>query len=82
MSHWNYRVCKTTYSKGTQGEEVGFAIHDVYYNDKGEITAVTENSVGPYGETVDELLHSIDRMRESVNKEVIDLDTLVFAMRD
>jgi hypothetical protein len=82
MSHWNYRVCKTTYSKGTQDEEVNLAIHEVYYNSKGEINATTENSVGPSGETIEELLKSIERMRESVNKDVIDLDTIVFAKGD
>lgn len=79
---WNYRVCKETYSKGTQDEEVGFTIREVYYNKNGEIYAMSENSANIYGESLLELGEVMKKMIVSLNKEVIDLDTFIFAKAD
>ena len=43
---WNYRVIE---SKGV------FRIHEVYYNEKKEITAISEDPIAPLGETLEEL---------------------------
>ena len=79
---WNYRVCKETYKPGTPQEEVSFEIKEVYYNKSGEIWAVSENGASVYGETPDEVNEVLEKMNRATNKEVIDLDTLVFAKRD
>lgn len=41
---WNYRVIEN---------EGMFHIHEVYYNDKGEITAISEDPIAPAGETLE-----------------------------
>lgn len=76
---WNYRVCKTLHNKGTSREEVELSIREVYYNRDGDIWAISEHAVGIIGEFMDDINDTIQLMKESVNKEVIDLDTLVFA---
>lgn len=49
MSEWNYRVIKRT----SYGETL-YAIHEVYYDDAGNITSCTENPTYPlYNSTTD-----------------------------
>ncbi len=78
---WNYRVCKSTYTVGTIGE-VTFEIKEVYYNKVGDITAVTENAVGVIGDDIDEIKIVLEKMQLALSKDVIDLDTIVFAKYD
>jgi len=82
MSHWNYRVCKETYSKNTQDEEVMYTIREAYYNKDGGIWAVTEGAKGVSGESIDDLKQALEWMHLAINKEVLDLDTFVFAKAD
>lgn len=73
---WNYRLCKQTFGKGTNLEEVTFTIREVYYKEDGSISGYTENPAYPRAETPEEMLWVLQKMQESLNKEVIDLDTL------
>lgn len=81
MSHWNYRLCKSTYH-GDGYEEVTIDIREVYYNDDGSIWAVTENAVGIVGETVDEVKSALEKMNLALGKDIIDLDTIVYSKPD
>ena len=76
--HWNYRICKQTYDKETKHAEVLFSLREAYYNDSGELNAVTENSVGLHGETLEDLQDGFEKMKLAFNKPVIDVDTQVF----
>jgi len=83
MSHWNYRVCKELFKynepiDGKEGE-IGFSFREVYYTDDNKIWTVSKEPCAPFGETETELLEDIERMRKSVEKGVIDLDTIKFA---
>lgn len=81
---WNYRV---GYKKlkvdidlsNDVYEEDCFGIVETYYNDQGEIYATTEQFVEPYGETLEELKWSFEKMKEAFDKPVLDLDTIVYA---
>lgn len=79
MSHWNYRICKETYGKGTPYEEVGYTIREAYYNNDGEIWAVTEGSKGVHADDLNGIKTGLDWMMLALGKEVVDLDTIVFA---
>jgi hypothetical protein len=59
MSHWNYRVV----AKDDQ-----FAIHEVFYDDAGDVAGCTEDPVFPHGETVEELRDAITRYGEAIDK--------------
>lgn len=77
MTHWNYRICKETYMKGTPNEEVGFTIREVYY-DGEKVTGCTEKGVSVYGETVEEIAEVLQKMSLALNKEVLDIDTFFY----
>ena len=79
---WNYRVVKETYRKGTATEEVGYEIREAYYNEDGTIWGITEDSKGLYGESLDDLKKGCHLMALSLDKDIIDLDTFVFAKPD
>ena len=81
---WNYRVaCKKLEVKidlsNDVYEESCFGIVETYYNDEGEITFISESFQEPYGETLEELKRSFDKMKEAFDKEFLDLDTIVYS---
>ena len=78
---WNYRLCKSVY-KGADYEEVTYDIREAYYNKDGGIWAITDNAVGIVGEDIDSVKQSLTWMQLALEKEVIDLDTFVFAKAD
>lgn len=82
MSTWNYRLCKVTYNKGEESEEVSYEIREAYYNDDGSIWAVTDDAVGIYGDTPETAKRTYVWVGLAYEKEIIDLDTFVFAKRD
>ena len=81
---WNYRVgykklkCKVDLSNDYY-EEDQCGIVECYYNEEGEIYATTEHFIEPYGETLEDLKWSFDKMKEAFDKEVLDLDSIVYA---
>ena len=87
---WNYRAAKKRLTVDILKDEVTgevvdsysedqFGICEVYYNDKGDITFTSKNFIEPYGETLEELKLSFDKMKEAFDKEVLDLDTVVYS---
>ena len=65
---WNYRVVK----KDNQ-----LTIHGVYYNEDGKLVSIDEAPNFPYGEDLDELKNRLNLMNESLNKSIVDFETLV-----
>jgi hypothetical protein len=78
---WNYRVCKSTYTTENVSE-VSFDIREVYYNKAGDITALTENAIGVVGEDIDAIKFVLEKMQLALSKDVVDLDTIIFAKYD
>ena len=87
---WNYRVAKKRLTVDILKDEVTgevvdsysenqFGICEVYYNDEGKITSTTERFIEPCGETLEDLKWSFDKMKEAFDKEVLDLDTVVYS---
>ena len=81
---WNYRICKKKLEVGIElsnniYSEDCYGICEVYYNDKGEIIVRTENFIEPYGETLEGLKMCFEKMKEAFDKEVLDLDNIVYA---
>ncbi len=67
---WNYRVVKKT-NVSSDGNYVGFGIHEVYYDDDDVPTSCTEETVEPWGETFEELERDMKRYSESLQKPVL-----------
>jgi hypothetical protein len=79
---WNYRLCKQTYKNEVGYDEVFYEIREAYYNKAGEICAVTERAQSVYGETIDGVKQCLEWMQVALQKDIIDLDTFVFAKQD
>jgi hypothetical protein len=80
MSHWNHRVVRSTNtfpSSEVEGE-YNFSIREVYYNDAGEITGITENPAAPWGDTIEDLELSLTRMVNACGKEVLIEEDIVY----
>ena len=74
MSSWNYRVVK---HKNPDGD--WYAVHQVHYNDAGDINAISEDPISPFGESVVELRKDLNLMQMAYTAGVLDYDTIEFA---
>lgn len=70
---WNYRVIE---------HDRFFAIHEVYYNDKGDITAISEDPMEPSGQTLEELKGDLEYFLQALNKLVLKKNKIKFAPMD
>lgn len=64
---WNYRIIKTQSAAYLDN----FAVHEVYYDDDGLPEMRTEDSVGPSGETMEELRADIRMMMQAFLKPIL-----------
>lgn len=67
MATWNHRVVKSVEA----GDDL-FAIHEVHYNDEGEIFGVTENPVVATGGNIEELRETLQRMLRALDTPVLE----------
>lgn len=67
MGHWNYRVMKKLNSSG----EHEYGIHEVYYDEDGNIKGWTQSSVTPTFPSEEDLLQGLERMKAAVEKETL-----------
>ncbi|HYT44747.1 MAG TPA: hypothetical protein VEP90_20635 [Methylomirabilota bacterium] len=75
MSYWDHRVLRK--NTGDPNEPEAYQIHEVYYNDNGEVRGWTEDPVQPYGETFEELRSECEMFLSATLKSVLDLKELV-----
>ncbi|MDK2125308.1 hypothetical protein [Parachitinimonas caeni] len=68
MGTWNYRVVR---------KEEKLAIHEVYYDDNGEINAFTSLPIAPYGEDIEDLGYTLGFMKRALELPVLDYDELM-----
>ncbi len=72
---WNYRVVRKSMKVGDR-HHTFYGVHEVYYDDKGQPTGVTENSVELYGDNPTEMLRSLGTMAEAFTKQILDYEEL------
>ena len=70
---WNYRVIE---------HDGLFYIHEAYYNDKGDIIAISEDPMHPHGENLKELKGDIEYFLQAFNRPVLKKDEIKFAPMD
>lgn len=73
MTNWDYRAIE---HDGT------FTIHEVHYNNKGDITSVSQEPMGPSGNTLDELKDDLEYFLQALDLPVLKKDKIVFATSD
>lgn len=74
---WNYRVIEKdgflprelqTY----KNEKVTFyEIHEVYYDNEGNITMFSADPISPYGDDLDDLAKDLEKIKEALKKPVL-----------
>lgn len=81
---WEYRVIKKTHKiqivddvlhKPIDGQyyiEDEYVIHEIYYDENGNIYAWTENPQYPYGESLEDLIGDLELMKKAFLLSVID----------
>lgn len=50
MATWNHRVMRQKHTT-----TFTFGVHEVFYNEKGDVTVWTQAEMSPFGETLEEL---------------------------
>ena len=68
---WNYRVVKQTHDTHA-GDEILFQIHEVYYDDDGNITAMTKDPVPLTSEGVEGLKEVLGQVLGAFDKPILD----------
>ena len=69
---WNYRVIHH-YDGGDW-----WAIHEVYYNKRGGICAISKDPMNPQGETSQELYDDYVMMRDAFHKDALQYDSIEY----
>lgn len=67
---WDYRVIE---------HEGAFTVHEVHYNDKGAIISISEDPMGPSGETLEELKTDIEFFLRALDRQVLRKEEIEFA---
>ena len=74
---WNYRVTHSVEEwQGTINEQVRedfFSIREVYYDSSGGIECWTEKSIGPGGETLEELRDDLHLMLKAFELPILEM---------
>ena len=71
--HWNYRIIKDTYEERGR-KYIKYSIHEVHYNEAGEIWAMTEDPVSldsiEHEEDGDDALESLKWTLNTILKDI------------
>jgi hypothetical protein len=70
---WNYRIIEY--------DEI-FYIHEVYYNDNGNISAISEDPMHPQGKTLNELKGDMEYFLQAFNRPGLKKEEIKFAPMD
>lgn len=68
--NWNYRIIHHD-----TGEHVYFAIHEVFYDEHGKVTNWTTDPIDVSGESKSEVIKTLNRMFEDIEKSEILLES-------
>lgn len=75
MGYWNHRVIQRKQvifpDAPDEYTEISFGIVECYYHDNHDISGYTVNDIAPYGETVDELRESLERMLRALDRPIL-----------
>ena len=68
--NWDYRVIN---------HDGMFTIHEVSYNDRGDITSISQDPMGPSGDTLEELKDDMEYFLRALEMPVLKKEEIVFA---
>ena len=70
---WDYRVIE---------HDGAFTVHEVHYNERGDIISFSEDPMGPSGETLEELKADMEYFLQAFNRPVLRKEEIEFAVMD
>ena len=68
--NWDYRVIN---------HDGMFTIHEVSYNYKGDLTSISQDPMGPSGDTLEELKDDMEYFLQALEMPVLKKEEIVFA---
>jgi hypothetical protein len=71
--NWNYRVIRKKYHEASI--EHYYEIHEVHYDEKGNIRAWTETPIWPMADSLKDLKKSLKMMLKDCNKPILEIKT-------
>ena len=74
---WEYRVVRKTVNNTET-----YTIREVYYNKDGEICAISQEGIAPYGETPAEIASDLSYMSRALTKDPLIEEEIKFAKPD
>jgi len=72
---WNYRVVKTVTKIPLGDTDISYGIHEIYYDENGDIVNISESLAHPISDDLGGLRWNLKRMMEACKKPVIDYNT-------
>ena len=72
---WNYRAVKTVTKIPLGDTDISYGIHEVYYDDNGDIVNISESLAHPISDDLEGLKWNLERMMEACNKPIIDYNS-------
>lgn len=89
LGGWNYRIVrhktdmkewynsrKLELPKDSPEIEYTYQIHEAYYDKQGKVHAITEEEVGPSGDSIEELKRSMELYKQALDRPVLDYDNI------
>ncbi len=73
---WNYRIIKHDAEKPSY-----FAVHEVFYNDKGKITSWTENPIDIIGQSNNDIKSILKRIILDIKRPTLKESELVESLK-
>ena len=83
---WNHRVVRHVDGITLRGHPpeliTWLGIHEVHYDDRGSIISISEDPMGPSGETLEELKADMEYFLQAFNRPVLRKEEIEFAVMD
>jgi len=73
---WNHRVIRRIYPNVHMDDSILYEVHEVYYDEEGNIGSITQEPINIMEETVDDLRKTVERLTKCLEQPIIDYDTL------
>ena len=70
---WDYRIIE---------HDGAFTVHEVHYNDRGDVISLSEDPMGPSGESLEELEDDMEYFLQALNRPVLRKGEIEFAVMD
>ena len=72
---WSYRVVKTVTKIPLGDIDISYAVHEVYYDENGDIVNISENPSYPISDDLEGLKNVLSKMMTAYDRPVIDYHT-------